>query len=129
MQLYFGCLPEDKVPFIGAAGESRRKQQLLFQLPVHDQDATQCQSLTGPDEKREFRMFVAERKRDALGQGTVRQIPQTHYGMECTRVRLLHSRPIYIFKIRWRAPRRLIIYRLPGGPDYMLYYSFVKNQY
>lgn len=38
--------------------------------------ARYCNSLT-EDEKKELRLFSAQRKRDALGRGTVKQMPVT----------------------------------------------------
>ena len=35
---YFSCIPEEKIPFINSVGEQRRIQQLLFQLPPHDNE-------------------------------------------------------------------------------------------
>lgn len=38
VQLYFSCLPEDKVPYVNSSGEKFRIKQLLYQLPPHDNE-------------------------------------------------------------------------------------------
>ena len=38
VQLYFSCLPEDKVPYVNSPGEKLRIKQLLYQLPPHDNE-------------------------------------------------------------------------------------------
>nr|XP_033814562.1 prickle-like protein 1 isoform X2 [Geotrypetes seraphini] len=71
VQLYFACLPEDKVPYINSIGEKHRIKQLLYQLPPHDNEVRYCQSLT-EEEKKELQMFSAQRKKEALGRGTIK---------------------------------------------------------
>lgn len=41
IQLYFACLPEDKVPYVNSPGEKHRIKQLLYQLPPHDNEVKQ----------------------------------------------------------------------------------------
>ena len=74
MHLYFSVLAEDKVPYVNSMGEKYRIRQLLHQLPPHDNEVRYCSSLS-EDEKKELRLFSAQRKREALGRGTVRQLP------------------------------------------------------
>jgi len=76
VHLYFSTLPDDKVPYVNSVGEKYRIKQLLHQLPPHDNEVRYCNSLT-EDEKKELRLFSAQRKRDALGRGTVKQLPVT----------------------------------------------------
>lgn len=38
IQLYFACLPEEKVPYVNSPGEKHRIKQLLYQLPPHDNE-------------------------------------------------------------------------------------------
>ena len=76
VHLYFSTLPEDKVPYVNSVGEKHRIKQLLHQLPPHDNEVRYCNNLS-EDEKKELRLFSAQRKRDALGRGTVKQIPVT----------------------------------------------------
>ena len=44
-----------------------------------------CNSL-GEEEKKELRLFSAQRKRDALGRGSVRSFPITAAGVACQQV-------------------------------------------
>lgn len=74
VHLYFSVLPEEKVPYVNSIGEKYRIRQLLHQLPPHDNEVRYCSSLS-EDEKKELRLFSAQRKREALGRGTVRQLP------------------------------------------------------
>ena len=74
VHLYFSVLAEDKVPYVNSVGEKYRIRQLLHQLPPHDNEVRYCSSLS-EDEKKELRLFSAQRKREALGRGTVRQLP------------------------------------------------------
>merc|ERR1719415_140209 len=76
VHLYFSTLPDDKVPYVNSVGEKYRIKQLLQQLPPHDNEVRYCNSLS-EDEKKELRLFSAQRKRDALGRGTVKQMPVT----------------------------------------------------
>eukprot|EP00093_Oithona_nana_P002807 02807.XXX_59423_39952_1 [CDS] Oithona nana genome sequencing. len=76
VHLYFSTLPEDKVPYVNSLGEKHRIKQLLHQLPPHDNEVRYCNNLK-EDEKKELRLFAAQRKRDALGRGTVKQMPVT----------------------------------------------------
>ncbi|XP_017885841.1 protein prickle-like isoform X1 [Ceratina calcarata] len=86
VHLYFSALPEDKIPYAGSAGERERVKQLLQQLPPHDNEARYCSGLT-EEEKRELRVFAAQRKREALGRGHASQLERPHGAgcRECTR--------------------------------------------
>ncbi|XP_014474870.1 PREDICTED: protein prickle-like isoform X1 [Dinoponera quadriceps] len=77
VHLYFSALPEDKIPYAGSAGERERVKQLLQQLPPHDNEARYCSGLT-EEEKRELRVFAAQRKREALGRGHASQLERPH---------------------------------------------------
>ncbi|KAL1513855.1 hypothetical protein ABEB36_003203 [Hypothenemus hampei] len=74
VHLYFSALPEDKVPYVNSVGERYRVRQLLQQLPPHDNEVRYCHALSD-EERKELRLFSAQRKREALGRGAVRQIP------------------------------------------------------
>ncbi|KAG1697679.1 Protein prickle [Nymphon striatum] len=76
VHLYFSSLPEDKVPYVNSVGEKYRIRQLLHQLPPHDNEVRYCSGLT-EEEKKELRSFSSQRKKDALGRGTVKQLPVT----------------------------------------------------
>ncbi|KAF7658581.1 hypothetical protein LDENG_00010600 [Lucifuga dentata] len=82
VQMYFCCLPEDKVPYVNSPGEKHRIRQLLYQLPPHDNEIRYCHSLT-EEEKRELHMFSAQRKREALGRGTPKILPQALQHTRC----------------------------------------------
>ncbi|XP_059078676.1 protein prickle-like isoform X3 [Tigriopus californicus] len=76
VHLYFSNLPEDKVPYVNSIGEKHRIKQLLQQLPPHDNETRFCNNLS-EDEKKELRLFANQRKREALGRGSVKQMPVT----------------------------------------------------
>ncbi|XP_025739058.1 prickle-like protein 1 [Callorhinus ursinus] len=71
IQLYFACLPEEKVPYVNSPGEKHRIKQLLYQLPPHDNEVRYCQSLS-EEEKKELQVFSAQRKKEALGRGAIK---------------------------------------------------------
>ncbi|KAK3101185.1 hypothetical protein FSP39_001608 [Pinctada imbricata] len=85
---YFSALPEDKVPYLNSPGEKYRVRQLLQQLPPHDNEERYCNTLS-EEEKRELRMFSAQRKREALGRGSVRPLPLTMQGSACSKCKQL----------------------------------------
>lgn len=73
VHLYFSQIPEDKIPYVNSAGERYRVRQLLHQLPPHDNEVRYCHSLSD-EERKELRLFSAQRKREALGRGAVKQL-------------------------------------------------------
>ncbi|XP_075980884.1 uncharacterized protein LOC142979695 isoform X1 [Anticarsia gemmatalis] len=76
VHLYFSALPEDKVPYVNSVGERYRLKQLLQQLPPQDNEVGNvryCHALSD-EERKELRLFSAQRKRDALGRGQARQL-------------------------------------------------------
>lgn len=82
VQLFFSCLPEDKVPYVNSPGEKFRIKQLLYQLPPHDNEVRYCQSLS-EEEKKELQMFSVQRKKEALGRGTVKLLPRNLLNSVC----------------------------------------------
>ncbi|GAB6019401.1 hypothetical protein CHUAL_000982 [Chamberlinius hualienensis] len=76
VHLYFSGIAEDKIPYVNSMGEKYRIKQLLQQLPPHDSEVRYCSGL-GEEEKKELRLFSAQRKREALGRGSVKQLPVT----------------------------------------------------
>ncbi|KAJ0057680.1 hypothetical protein NL108_011771 [Boleophthalmus pectinirostris] len=82
IQMYFSCLPEEKVPYVNSPGEKHRIRQLLYQLPPHDNEVRYCHSLT-EEEKRELQMFSSQRKREALGRGTPKILPRALQHTRC----------------------------------------------
>ncbi|CAB3219693.1 unnamed protein product [Arctia plantaginis] len=87
VHLYFSALPEDKVPYVNSVGERYRLKQLLQQLPPQDNEVRYCHALSD-EERKELRLFSAQRKRDALGRGQARQL---HAPAPCDRVCTLIS--------------------------------------
>ncbi|XP_051547385.1 prickle-like protein 1 isoform X2 [Myxocyprinus asiaticus] len=75
VQIYFSCLPEEKVPYVNSPGEKHRIRQLLYQLPPHDNEIRYCQTLS-EEERRELHMFSIQRKEAALGRGTPKLLPR-----------------------------------------------------
>ncbi|XP_051974523.1 prickle-like protein 1 isoform X1 [Xyrauchen texanus] len=75
VQIYFSCLPEEKVPYVNSPGEKHRIRQLLYQLPPHDNEFRYCQTLS-EEERRELHMFSIQRKNEALGRGTPKLLPR-----------------------------------------------------
>ncbi|XP_054711766.1 protein prickle-like [Uloborus diversus] len=75
VHLYFSGLPEAKVPYVNSVGERYRIKQLLHQLPPHDNEGRYCNALS-EEEARELRLFSQQRKKEALGRGTPRQLLQ-----------------------------------------------------
>ncbi|CAD7013423.1 unnamed protein product [Ceratitis capitata] len=71
VRFYFSQLPDDKVPYVNSAGEKYRVKQLLHQLPPQDNEVRYCHSLSD-EERKELRIFSAQRKREAIGRGAVR---------------------------------------------------------
>lgn len=97
MHLYFSALPEDKVPYVNSIGERYRVRQLLQQLPPHDNEVRYCHALSD-EERKELRLFSAQRKREALGRGNVKQLPSP---MPCESVRIF---PMFAFQNREESP-------------------------
>ncbi|XP_068620358.1 prickle planar cell polarity protein 3-like [Battus philenor] len=73
VHLYFSAIPEDKVPYVNSVGERHRLKQLLQQLPPQDNEVRYCHALSD-EERKELRLFSAQRKREALGRGQARQL-------------------------------------------------------
>ena len=72
-------------------GEKFRIKSLLQQLPPHDNEVRYCNGLS-EEEKKELRMFSAQRKREALGRGTARPIPITLTASICNQVGALKDK-------------------------------------
>ena len=63
-------IPKECRPVKGSAGESRRSQQFIRQLPPHDFNADHCYQLSGVEKKR-MRMFADRRTNQFYGVGVV----------------------------------------------------------
>ncbi|XP_069620846.1 prickle-like protein 1 [Ranitomeya imitator] len=86
VQLYFACLPEEKVPYVNSAGEKYRIKQLLYQLPPHDNEVRYCQSLS-EEEKKELILFSTQRKKEALGRGNIKILSRAVMHAVCEQCR------------------------------------------
>jgi len=65
------ALPVHCVPYAGGSiGDRWRTTQLLRQLPPQDTEVRYCHGLSD-EEKRELRLFSAQRRHDSLGRATV----------------------------------------------------------
>ncbi|KAM4747245.1 prickle-like protein 1 [Rhinophrynus dorsalis] len=84
VQLYFACLPDEKVPYVNSVGEKYRIKQLLYQLPPHDNEVRYCQSLS-EEEKKELQMFSTQRKKEALGRGNIKLLSRAVVHAVCER--------------------------------------------
>ncbi|XP_030634395.1 LIM and cysteine-rich domains protein 1 [Chanos chanos] len=67
---YMELLPEERRPVSGTEGALYRRRQLIRQLPVYDQDPSQCHSLSEAEVKAMVQ-FVKSYKEEALGVGEV----------------------------------------------------------
>ncbi|KAL8221368.1 UNVERIFIED_CONTAM: Prickle-like protein 1 [Gekko kuhli] len=85
VQLYFACLSEEKVPYVNSPGEKNRIKQLLYQLPPHDNEIRYCQSLS-EEEKKELQIFSSQRKKEALGRGTVKLLSRAAMHTLCEQI-------------------------------------------
>ncbi|XP_070497526.1 protein prickle-like isoform X2 [Chironomus tepperi] len=94
VHLYFSAIPEDKVPYVNSVGERYRVKQLLQQLPPHDNEVRFCHSLSD-EERKELRLFSAQRKRDALGRGSVKQIQVNQQCDGCGEVMMTGDIAVY----------------------------------
>ncbi|XP_077328681.1 prickle-like protein 1 [Lithobates pipiens] len=86
VQLYFACLPEEKVPYVNSVGEKYRIKQLLYQLPPHDNEVRYCQALS-EEEKKELIMFSTQRKKEALGRGNIKLLSRAAMHAVCEQCR------------------------------------------
>lgn len=75
------------MPYVNSVGERYRVRQLLQQLPPHDNEVRYCHALSD-EERKELRLFSAQRKREALGRGSVRQLPAA---IPCDAVSNIHK--------------------------------------
>ncbi|KAK6320819.1 hypothetical protein J4Q44_G00077950 [Coregonus suidteri] len=69
--LYMALLPEEKCPVAGTEGAMYRRRQLMRQLPVYDQDPSQCHGPLSEDQLQAMSVFMKTYKEEALGVGEV----------------------------------------------------------
>lgn len=67
-------LDPEAVPIAGSDAATKRKQQLQYQMPIHDLEAECCDQLTEAEVKQQAQ-YVAQIKRKNVGQGCVVRIP------------------------------------------------------
>lgn len=67
-------LDPEAVPIAGSDAATKRKQQLQYQMPIHDLEAQCCDQLTEAEVKQQ-EQYVAQIKRKNVGQGCVVRIP------------------------------------------------------
>ncbi|XP_064012209.1 LIM and cysteine-rich domains protein 1 [Pogoniulus pusillus] len=67
---YMELIPKEMQPVAGTAGAWQRRQQLVRQLPLHDQDPAQCRGLA-EGELQLMEDFIRSYKAEALGVGEV----------------------------------------------------------
>ncbi|NXG45797.1 LMCD1 protein, partial [Psilopogon haemacephalus] len=67
---YMELIPKELQPVAGTAGAWQRRQQLVRQLPLHDQDPAQCRGLAD-GELQLMEDFIRRYKAEALGVGEV----------------------------------------------------------
>ncbi|CAN8178681.1 unnamed protein product, partial [Coccothraustes coccothraustes] len=79
---FFSLLPPALVPRLRSPGERHRLRELLRQLPPHDLEPQFCHALDEV-ERRELKLFAQRRKRENLGQGSVRALPPSSEGAVC----------------------------------------------
>nr|XP_002734641.1 PREDICTED: testin-like [Saccoglossus kowalevskii] len=72
-QRYMEMIPAENQPIAGTVGAQQRDQQMMKQLPSHDQAAEFCDDLTEHETKK-LEEFVSEYKAKALGVGLVREV-------------------------------------------------------
>lgn len=65
-------LPPERRPMVGTDGAKYRRQQMVYQLPIHDHDENYCDNLTDL-EREKMREFCKMRNDKALGVGDIRE--------------------------------------------------------
>lgn len=70
---YMAELGTNHIPIAGSDAAARRKQQLEFQIPVHDLDPNLCDNLTEKEEE-QLNQYVSKIKENCVGQGSIVRI-------------------------------------------------------
>uniref|UniRef100_T1GXZ2 PET domain-containing protein n=1 Tax=Megaselia scalaris TaxID=36166 RepID=T1GXZ2_MEGSC len=66
---YMDQLGSNQIPVAGSDAATKRKQQLEFQVPAHDLDASLCDNLT-ENETQQLQMYVQKIRENCVGQGS-----------------------------------------------------------
>ncbi|XP_031566132.1 testin-like isoform X2 [Actinia tenebrosa] len=69
---YMDSLPPERRPMVGSEGAKYRRQQMVYQLPIHDHDENYCDNLTDA-EREKMREFCKMRNDKSLGVGDIRE--------------------------------------------------------
>ncbi|XP_055377588.1 uncharacterized protein LOC129609596 [Condylostylus longicornis] len=75
---YMNKLGSNKIPIAGSDAAAKRKQQLQFQVPAHDMDATLCDNLTD-SETAQLEQYVKKIRENCVGQGNVVRIGEVKH--------------------------------------------------
>lgn len=70
---YMSKLGQQNIPFAGSEAAEKRKQQLEYQVPPHDLDASLCHNLS-ENEAAQLVQYVEKIKKNCVGQGNVVRI-------------------------------------------------------
>lgn len=70
---YMSKLGQQNIPFAGSEAAEKRKQQLEYQVPPHDLDASLCHNLS-ENEVAQLVQYVEKIKKNCVGQGNVVRI-------------------------------------------------------
>jgi len=87
IQAYFSQLHPDKVPLVGSKGDNYRLSQLLFQLPLYDENPQYCQKLTS-EEFKKLQVFSYVRRHEAFGFGQVVSCSKLPDDLKCSKCKV-----------------------------------------
>lgn len=97
-------LGSDHIPISGSEAAAKRKQQLEFQVPPHDIDATLCHNLS-EGEQTQLKQYVEKIRDNCVGQGMVTRIQQENEKLNDIAENekdeekiLLNQRDVYVLK-------------------------------
>lgn len=76
---YMDQLGSSQIPVAGSDAATKRRQQLEFQVPPHDLDATLCDNLS-ESEAQQLQMYVQKIRDNCVGQGSVVRVGQVQHG-------------------------------------------------
>lgn len=76
---YMDQLGSNQIPVAGSDAATKRKQQLEFQVPAHDLDASLCDNLT-ENETQQLQMYVQKIRENCVGQGSVVRVGNVQHG-------------------------------------------------
>jgi hypothetical protein len=65
-------LPEEKRPIKNTIGADYRRKQMEKQLPMHDFEISNCDSLTNDYDRGKFNEFIKKYEKPSIGLGVIR---------------------------------------------------------